>query len=58
MGKPKSTDKGREYVQRELEQPVEKVLDQKLNDPSIATKEGEQKAAEELKKAAEEATKK
>ena len=38
MGKDKASDKAGDYVQRELEEPVQKVVDDKLSDPSIATK--------------------
>lgn len=38
------------YVQRELDDPVKKVMDDKLADPFIATKKGEKEAEEELKK--------
>ena len=55
MGERKSTNK--EYVQRDLEDPVKKVVEEKLNDPFIATKKGEREAAEELKKGVEEALK-
>src|SRR5688572_19633727 len=41
---------GSDYVQRELDDPVKKVVDDKLNDPFIATKKGEKEAEEELKK--------
>jgi hypothetical protein len=37
-------------VQRELDEPVKKVVDDKLRDPFIATKKGEKEAEEELKK--------
>ena len=36
-----SSDKAGDYVQRELEEPVRKLVDDKLNDPFIATKKGE-----------------
>jgi hypothetical protein len=42
-----------DYVQRELEEPVKKVVDDKLRDPFIATKKGEKEAEEELKKGVE-----
>jgi ElaB/YqjD/DUF883 family membrane-anchored ribosome-binding protein len=48
MGKDKASDKAGDYVQRELEQPVQKVVDEKLNDPFIATKKGEKDATEVL----------
>ena len=41
-------DKAGDYVQRALEEPVQKVLDDKLNDPAIATKQGERNATEVL----------
>ena len=47
MGKDKASDKAG-YVQRELEEPVQKVVDDKLNDPFIATKKGEREATEVL----------
>ena len=40
MGKPDKADKERDYVKRDLEEPVDKLVDQKLNDPAIATKKG------------------
>jgi hypothetical protein len=58
MGTQKSSGKERKYVQRKLEEPVEKVVDQKLNDPFIATKKGEREATEELQKGIDEATRK
>ena len=58
MDKQKSSGKARKYVQRELEEPVEKIVNEKLNDPFIATKKGEREATEELQKGVEEATKK
>ena len=58
MTKEAKSGKKREFVQRELDAPVEKVVDQKLKDPSIANEEGDKKAAEELRKAAEKAAKK
>ena len=58
MTKEAKSGKKREFVQRELDAPVEKVVDQKLKDPSIASEEGDKKAAEELRKAAEKAAKK
>ena len=58
MTKEAKSGKKREFVQRELDAPVEKVIDQKLKDPSIASEEGDKKAAEELRKAAEKAAKK
>ena len=48
MGKDKASEKAGDYVQRELEEPVQKVLDDKLNDPFIATKKGERDATELL----------
>lgn len=48
MGKDKVSDKAGDYVQRELEEPVQKVVDDKLNDPFIATKKGERDATEVL----------
>ena len=48
MGKDKAPEKAGDYVQRELEEPVQKVLDDKLNDPFIATKKGERDATEVL----------
>ncbi len=56
--KPEKTGKEHDYVQRELEKPVEKVVDEKLNDPFIASKKGEREAMEELKEAAQKAAKK
>jgi hypothetical protein len=50
MGKPGKTQDESEYVQRELEEPVKKVVDDKLNDPFIATKKGEKEAEKELKR--------
>ena len=58
MTKEAKSGKERKFVQRKLEEPVEKVVDQKLNDPFIASKKGEREATEELKEAAEEAAKK
>ena len=58
MTKEAKSGKKREFVQRELDAPVEKVVDQKLKDPSIASEEGDKKAAEELRKAAEKAARK
>ena len=49
MGKDKASDKVDDYVQRELEEPVQKVVDDKINDPSIATKKGERDATEVLR---------
>ena len=49
MGKDKASDKAGDYVQRELEEPVRKVVDDKLNDPFIATKKGERDATEVLR---------
>ena len=46
----KHDEKEREYVRRDLEEPVKKVVDQKLNDPAIASKKGEKEATEELQK--------
>jgi hypothetical protein len=48
---------GSDYVQRELDDPVKKVVDDKLNDPFIATKKGEKEAEEELKKGVERSAK-
>ena len=48
MGKDKASKKADTYVQRELEEPVQKVVDDKLNDPFIATKKGERAATEVL----------
>ena len=48
MGKDTASDKAGDYVQRELEQPVQTVVDDKLNDPFIATKKGERDATEVL----------
>ena len=48
MGKDKASDKAGDYVQRELEEPVQKVVDDKLNDPFIASKKGERDATEVL----------
>ena len=58
MSKQKNSGNERKYVQRKLEDPVEKVLEEKLNDPFIATKKGEREATEELQKGVEKATKK
>jgi hypothetical protein len=58
MGTQKTSGKERKYVQRKLEEPVEKVVDQKLNDPFIATKKGEREATEELQKGVDEAARK
>ncbi len=58
MTKEAKSGKERKFVQRKLEEPVEKVVDQKLNDPFIASKKGGREATEELKEAAEEAAKK
>ena len=58
MTKEAKSGKKREFVQRELDAPVEKVVDQKLKDPCIASEEGDNKAAEELRKAAQKAVKK
>ena len=58
MTKEAKSGKKREFVQRELDAPVEKLVDQKLKDPSIASEEGDKKAAEVLRKAAEKAAKK
>ena len=41
-------DKAGDYMQRELEEPIQKVVDDKLNDPAIATKQGERDATEVL----------
>lgn len=43
-------------MQRELDDAVKKVVDDKLADPFIATKKGEKEAEEELKKGVERAT--
>lgn len=48
---------GSAYVQRELDEPVRKVVDEKLCDPFIATKKGEKEAEEELKKGVERSAK-
>jgi hypothetical protein len=40
MTKEAKSGKERKFVQRKLEEPVEKVVDQKLNDPFIASKKG------------------
>jgi hypothetical protein len=48
MGKEKSSQTSDSYVQRELEEPVRKVVDDKLSDPFIATKKGERDATEVL----------
>jgi hypothetical protein len=48
MGKDKDSDKHGDYVRRELEEPVKKVVDDKLSDPFIATKKGERDATEVL----------
>ena len=58
MSKQKNSGNERKYVQRKLEDPVEKVVEEKLNDPFIATKKGEREATEELQKGVEKATKK
>jgi hypothetical protein len=58
MGTQKSSGKELKYVQRKLEEPVEKVVDQKLNDPFIASKKGEREATEELQKGMDEAARK
>jgi hypothetical protein len=50
MGKPDKADKERDYVKRNLEEPVDKLVDQKLNDPAIATKKGEKEATKTLQK--------
>ena len=42
-----------DYMQRELDEPVKKVVDDKLRDPFIATKKGEKEAEQELKKGVE-----
>jgi hypothetical protein len=41
----------------ELEDPVKKTVDDKLNDPFIATKKGEREAVEELKKGVQRSSK-
>jgi hypothetical protein len=46
-----------DYVQRELDEPVKKVVDDKLRDPFIATKKGEKEAEQELKKGVERSAK-
>jgi hypothetical protein len=51
-GKRKSES---DYLQRELDDPVKKLVDDKLEDPFVATKKGEKKAEEELRKGAERA---
>jgi hypothetical protein len=48
---------GSDYVQRELEEPVKKVVDDKLRDPFIATKKGEKEAEEEREKGVERSAK-
>ena len=48
MGKDKAGD----YVQREPEEPIQKVVDDKLNDPAIATKQGERDATKVLQEGA------
>ena len=48
MGKNNASDEAGDYVQRELEEPVKKVVDDKLSDPAIATKKGERDATEVL----------
>ena len=53
MGKPGKTEDESDYVQRELDDPVKKVVDDKLKDPFIATKKGEGEAEQELKKGVE-----
>ena len=55
MGKHKASDG--DYVQRELEEPVQKVVDDKLNDPFIATKKGERDATEVLQEGVEKSLK-
>ena len=57
MAKDNASDKAGDYVQRELEEPVQKVLDDKLNDPFIATKKGEKEATEVLREGVEESLK-
>jgi hypothetical protein len=52
MGKDKASDQSGDYMQRELEEPVQKVVDDKLNDPAIATKQGERDATEVLREGA------
>ena len=44
MSKDKAPDRAGSYGQRALEQPVQKVIDDKLNDPGFATKKGERDA--------------
>jgi hypothetical protein len=46
-----------DYVQRELDEPVKKVVDDKIRDPFIATKKGEKEAEQELKKGVERSAK-
>jgi hypothetical protein len=58
MGKDKASDKAGDYVQRKLEEPVQKVVDDKLNDPFIATKKGEREATEVLQEGVAESLKK
>jgi hypothetical protein len=53
MGKPGKIENETDYVRRELDGPVKKVVHDKLNDPFIATKKGEQEAEQELKKGVE-----
>ena len=48
MGDKASQNKAADYVKRQLEEPVQKVVDDKLNDPFIATKKGEREATEVL----------
>jgi hypothetical protein len=57
MGKHKSSDTGGDHVQRKLEEPVRKVVDDKLNDPAIATKKGEREATEVLQEGVAESLK-
>ena len=52
MGKDKASDKADDYVQREREEPVPKVVDDKLNDLFSATKKGEREATEVLQEGA------
>lgn len=48
MSKERASDKTGSYGQRALEQPVQKVIDDKLSDPGFATKKGERDATEVL----------
>ena len=42
MTKEAKSGKKREFVQRELDAPIEKLVDQKLKDPSIASGGGQE----------------